>query len=112
MLMFMVAVVQAPLSRDHLNQATEWLPPGDWTIDWKDEFDGPAGETPANWFPLLGYNPDDFKANSEKGIRWSGTTANTSWMYSTKSGNHWLDGQGNLVTRVVADKTHDNSHGH
>jgi hypothetical protein len=85
------------------------LPAGEWELDWADEFEG-TGE-PENWYPLLGYNHEDFGSKTEKGIRWTGDTEDTAWMYSTRTGNHWLDGEGNLVLRIVADKTESNVHG-
>ena len=86
-----------------------WLPPGNWTIDWSDEFEG-EGELD-KWFPMLGYNPDEFKKRTEKALRWSGKTADSAWMYSTKEGNHWLDGEGNLVLQIVAKKNESNENG-
>lgn len=85
------------------------LPAGNWQLDWEDDFVG-TGQ-PENWFPLLGYNHEEFGSETEKGIRWTGDTEDTSWMYSTKEGNHWLDGEGNLVLRIIADKTESNVHG-
>ena len=80
----------------------EWLPPGgDWVMDWNDEFEG-TGE-PDQWYPMLGFDPDSFANANEKGLRWSGTTADTSWMFSTRSGNHWLDGNGNLVMQITSN---------
>lgn len=96
--------------------ASEWLPAGTWNLEWADEFTGTAGSTTdpkiTKWYPMLGYTPDEFLSKSEKGLRWSGSTENTSWFYSTKVGNHWRDGQGNLVIRIVNDKTGPvNAHG-
>ncbi|QDT02406.1 Glucan endo-1,3-beta-glucosidase A1 precursor [Rubripirellula lacrimiformis] len=91
------------------DQASQWVPAGDWELDWADEFSGKG--MPDKWFPLLGYNPPEFQANTSKGIRWSGSTEESAWMYSTKTGNHVLDGKGNLVLRIVADKTDTNEHG-
>ncbi|MFG0255677.1 MAG: family 16 glycosylhydrolase, partial [Rhodopirellula sp. JB053] len=90
-------------------QTDQWVPPGDWQLEWADEFDG-RGE-PKNWYPLLGYDPTAFRENTAKGLRWSGASEDTAWMYSTKSGNHILDGKGHLVLRVVCDKTQLNEHG-
>ncbi|MEO0514807.1 MAG: glycoside hydrolase family 16 protein [Planctomycetota bacterium] len=86
-------------------------PAGYNTIDWQDEFNG-SGE-PANWYPLLGYDPGEYNSKDEKGIRWAGGTENTAWMYSTSYDNlmpdgnptYWLDGNGHLVLRAVSDKT-------
>ena len=89
----------------------EWTPPGsNWTLDWNDEFNGTG--LPNQWYPMLGYNPDDFATQNEKALRWTGSTANTAWMYSTKTGNHWLNGNGKLVLRAIADKTSTNVHGY
>jgi len=89
----------------------EWTPPGsNWTLDWNDEFNGTG--LPGQWFPMLGYNPDAYANNTEKALRWTGNTANTAWMYSTKTGNHWLNGNGKLVMRAISDKTSSNVHGH
>lgn len=88
---------------------TEWLPPGNWQLDWADEFSG-TGEI-SKWFPLLGYNAPAFETNDRKGIRWSGSTEESSRMYSTRDGNHWLNGEGQLVMRIVTDKTQQNEHG-
>jgi len=90
----------------------EWLPPlesGKWELDWSDEFDG-NGE-PEKWYPLLGYDPEAFAKSSEKGIRWSGKTADSAWMYSTKTGNHWKNGEGQLVMQIAANKKKSNEHG-
>lgn len=92
-----------------IEEPKEWLPEGDWKLDWADEFSG-EGE-PAKWFPLLGYNAPAFEKSSRKGIRWSGKTEESSHMYSTRSGNHWLNGEGQLVLRIVTDKTRQNEHG-
>lgn len=96
----------------------EWLPGGahGWTLEWSSEFIGPAGDennpNVTKWYPMLGWTPEDFKANPHKGLRWTGDTAESSWFYSTKTGNHWLDGQGNLILRAVVDKTAaPNEHG-
>lgn len=89
-------------------QGTEWLPSGTWSLEWSDEFNGAAGSATdskvTKWYPMLGYTPTDFTNNAEKGLRWSGSTEDTARFYSTKVGNHWLDGQGNLLIRAVADK--------
>ena len=87
----------------------DWTPEGEWVIDWQDEFEG-DGE-PENWYPLLGYNHVDFAEKSEKGIRWNGKTEDTAQMYSAKSGHHWLNGEGQMVLRIVADKTKENANG-
>lgn len=89
--------------------SAEWLPPGEWTLEWADEFLGPAGdETNPNvkhWYPMLGWTPTDFKTKTEKGLRWNGKTAESSQFYSTKTGNHWLTGDGTLLLRASVDKT-------
>ena len=90
-------------------ESDEWTPEGDWVIDWQDEFDG-TGE-PENWYPFLGYTPDEFAEKSVKGIRWNGQTEDSAQMYSAKSGHHWLNGKGQLVLRIVADKTKINANG-
>lgn len=87
-----------------------WLPPGSWDLEWQDEFSG-TGE-PLEWYPMLGYNSEEYAANSEKGLRWSGPTAESAHMYSTRSGNHWLNGEGQLVVRAISDKEGpENEHG-
>ena len=88
---------------------SDWTPEGNWVIQWQDEFEG-SGE-PENWYPFLGHTPTDFKDKTEKGLRWNGKTEQTAQMYSAKSGNHWLNGDGQLVLRVVADKTQKNANG-
>ena len=88
---------------------SDWTPEGNWVIQWQDEFEG-SGE-PENWYPFLGHTPTDFKDKTEKGLRWNGKTEQTAQMYSTKSENHWLNGEGQLVLRVVADKTQKNANG-
>jgi len=96
-------------SREKSSQ-DQWTPPGaEWELDWQDEFEG-SGET-EKWYPMLGYNPEAYKASTEKGLRWSGKTEDSAWMYTSKTGNHWLDGDGNLVLRIVSDKTKSNEHG-
>ncbi|MDF1740985.1 MAG: family 16 glycosylhydrolase [Verrucomicrobiales bacterium] len=96
-----------PVAKDETTP--EWLPEGKWALDWSDEFSG-EGEL-EKWYPLLGYNPPAFKKNEAKGIRWSGKTEESSHMYSVKSGHHWLNGDGQLVMRIVTDKTKKNEHG-
>lgn len=98
--------------------SAEWLPgaAARWTLEWSSEFNGDAGdETHPNvtrWYPMLGWTPEDFKTQSDKGLRWTGNTDDSAWFYSTKTGNHWLDGQGNLILRAVVDKTAPpNDHG-
>ncbi|WFB35990.1 family 16 glycosylhydrolase [Kiritimatiellota bacterium B12222] len=101
------------ISAPYANAAEEeqtWLPEGSWDLEWQDEFSG-TGE-PENWYPMLGYNSEEYKAASEKGLRWTGSTAESARMYSTKSGNHWLNGEGQLVIRAITDKTApENEHG-
>ena len=87
----------------------DWTPEGNWVIDWRDEFDGSGA--PKNWYPFLGYNPEAYASKSEKGLRWNGKTEDTSQMYSVKSGHHWLNGEGQLVLRIAADKTQTNANG-
>lgn len=96
---------------------TDFLPAGDWELEWSDEFEGDAG-SPTDpkidkWYPMLGYTPTDFQNNSEKGLRWSdGMDPNTAQMYSTRVGNHWRDGEGNLLIRASVDKVGPgNAHG-
>ena len=86
-----------------------WTPEGNWKIDWQDEFDG-TGE-PKKWYPFLGHTPTDFTDKNEKGLRWTGKSEDTSWMYTSKTGNHWLNGEGQLVMRIVADKSQTNANG-
>lgn len=90
-------------------QGGEWLPSGSWQLEWSDEFSG-TGQ-PTAWHPMLGYTPGDYQNNNEKGLRWNGPTENTSQMYSTRTGNHWLNGQGQLVIRAICDKTSSNANG-
>ncbi len=53
------------------------------------------------WYPFLGYTPTDFREKTEKGLRWSdGSDPNTAQMFSSKTGNHWRDGDGNLADRA------------
>lgn len=87
----------------------EWTPEGQWVIDWEDEFDGKG--SPKNWYPFLGYTPTDFADRTEKGIRWNGNTEDSAQMYSAKSGHHWLNGEGQLVLQIAADKTKTNNNG-
>lgn len=91
------------------SSGSEWLPPGSWTLDWSDEFEG-AGAI-SKWYPFLGYTPEDFGSKSEFPLRWTGPTADTASMYSTKTGNHWLNGQGQMVMQMVNDKTQSNANG-
>ncbi|MFK7768568.1 MAG: family 16 glycosylhydrolase [Mariniblastus sp.] len=91
------------------SRSANWTPEGDWKIDWQDEFDGTG--FPRNWYPFLGYTPTDFEERTEKGIRWSGATEDTAWMYTSKTGNHWLNGDGQLVMRIVAEKEKANANG-
>ena len=86
-----------------------WTPEGEWTIEWQDEFDGTG--SPEKWYPFLGPTPTDFTDKTEKGLRWTGNTEDTSWMYTSKTGNHWLNGEGQLVMRIVADKNETNANG-
>jgi beta-glucanase (GH16 family) len=87
----------------------EWLPDGDWALDWSDEFSGDGAVE--QWYPMLGYTPGDYTTKTEKGLRWNGKTEDTARMYSTQSGNHWLNGDGQLVIRAVCDKTESNTNG-
>ncbi|MGJ8653081.1 MAG: glycoside hydrolase family 16 protein [Opitutaceae bacterium] len=88
----------------------EWLPDGNWALDWADEFSGSGSVD--NWHPMLGWTPTDYLNEDEKGLRWNGATANTAQMYSMRSGHHWLNGEGQLVIRAVCDKTQSNANGH
>jgi hypothetical protein len=92
----------------------EWLPAGNWELDWSDEFTGSGSID--NWYPMLGWGPNEFfptgnEYSSEKPLR---TTdgAETASMYSTASGNHWLNGQGQMVIRAIVDKTDSNLNGY
>jgi beta-glucanase (GH16 family) len=87
----------------------EWLPAGEWTLDWSDEFSG-EGEV-EQWHPMLGYTPTDYQTKDEKGLRWNGATEESAQMYSTRNGNHWLNGEGQLVIRAICDKTVSNDNG-
>ncbi len=87
----------------------DWTPPGNWSIQWQDEFDGSG--IPENWHPFLGYTPPDFSKRTEKGLRWNGKTEDSSQMYSAKSGHHWLNGEGQLVLRIATDKAASNANG-
>ena len=97
------------LGDDTQSNTRQWVPPGQWVLDWADEFEG-TGQ-PDKWFPMLGYNPPAFQKNESKGLRWSGSTEESAWMTSTKTGNHLLSGKGDLVMRIVCDKTDTNEHG-
>jgi beta-glucanase (GH16 family) len=88
---------------------TEWLPAGEWTLDWADEFSG-QGEVD-KWYPMLGYTPEEFSNKERKGLRWNGATEHSAEMYSTRSGNHWLNGEGQLVIRAITDKAALNDNG-
>lgn len=88
---------------------TTWVPPGTWKLSWADEFSG-TGEL-EKWYPMLGYDPEAFKVNSAKGLRWSGPTEESAWMYSTKTGNHKLNGSGQLMLQIACDKATANEHG-
>ncbi|MGZ0709468.1 glycoside hydrolase family 16 protein [Coraliomargarita sp. W4R53] len=91
------------------NADSEWLPEGDWALDWSDEFSG-SGEVD-QWYPMLGYTPEEFAKNDEKGLRWNGPTEDTAQMYSARSDQHWLNGDGQLVIRAVSDKNDSNANG-
>ncbi len=89
---------------------TDYLPAGNWNLEWQDEFTGSAGNATdpkiTKWYPFLGYTPTDFANNTEKGLRWAnGSDPNTAQMYSTKTGNHWRDGSGHLLIQAICDKT-------
>jgi len=87
------------------------LPPGTWLVDWTDEFTGDEFEVPSKWYPLIGYNPESYAVNEEKGLRWSdGLDPATARMYSVKD-QHWLDGEGNLLLHAASDKTQQTVHG-
>ena len=89
--------------------ASQWTPEGDWVIDWQDEFNGTG--LPENWYPFLGYTPEEFTNKKEKGLRWNGATEETSQMYSSKRGQHWLNGKGQLVLQISTDKAASNANG-
>ncbi len=95
--------------------SAEWRPAGEWSLEWSDEFNGAAGDENdskvTKWYPMLGWTPEDFESKANKGLRWKGKTDETAWFYSTKTGNHWIDGQGNLILRAVSDKTNPNENG-
>ncbi len=87
---------------------TDFLPDGYWELEWQSEFNGEAGDSEdpkvTGWYPFLGYTPTEFSGNAEKGLRWSdGLDPNTARMHSTRAGNHWLDGEGNLLLQIVTD---------
>ena len=88
---------------------SDWTPDGQWKIDWQDEFDGTG--LPENWYPFLGYTPEDFANKTEKGIRWNGKDEDSSQMYSAKKGQHWLNGKGQLLLQISTDKTKSNANG-
>jgi beta-glucanase (GH16 family) len=88
---------------------SEWLPDGNWALDWSDEFSG-TGDV-EQWYPMLGYTPGEFTEKDEKGLRWNGSSEDTAQMYSARSGQHWLNGEGQLVIRAVSDKTESNANG-
>lgn len=87
----------------------EWLPEGDWSLDWADEFSGEG--TTDKWHPMLGYTPTDYLKADQKGLRWNGSTEESAQMYSMRSGHHWLNGEGQLVVRAVCNKTESNLNG-
>ncbi len=89
----------------------EWLPPGSWRLDptLSDEFNK-AG-LPEKFFPMLGYGPEDYAANIEKGLRWNEPyDPETAAMHSTKFGNHWVK-DGVLAMQVITDKSRTNKLG-
>ncbi|SMP48562.1 Glycosyl hydrolases family 16 [Neorhodopirellula lusitana] len=100
---------QVVASADNPDASSQWVPEGKWELTWADEFSGKG--MPEKWYPMLGYDPEAFKKNEAKGLRWSGATEDSAWMYSTKTGNHILNGSGQLVLRITADKTQSNEHG-
>ncbi|MGE9290841.1 MAG: glycoside hydrolase family 16 protein [Puniceicoccales bacterium] len=87
----------------------DWLPEGKWELEWADEFSGSGSID--EWYPMLGYTPEEYQGKESKGLRWNGPTEGSAQMYSSKKGNHWLNGEGQLVIRVVADKTETNDNG-
>ena len=87
----------------------DWTPEGDWELDWQDEFDGTG--TPEAWHPFLGYTPVEYAEKTEKGLRWNGKDEDSAQMYSAKTGQHWLNGNGQLVLQISADKTKSNANG-
>jgi len=92
-----------------VSHLANWTPEGEWSIDWQDEFDGKG--SPKKWYPFLGHTPTDFADRTEKGLRWTGKTEDSSWMYTSKTGNHVLNGKGQLVMRIVAEKDKTNANG-
>ena len=110
---FSLAMISLLVTRaDEPKTDIEFLPElksGEWVLDWSDEFSGEG--TPDKWYPFIGTNKEDYATVVEKGIRWAGSEANTAAMYSTKTGNHWLDGNGNLVIQAVTVKTETNALG-
>jgi hypothetical protein len=88
---------------------SEWLPEGEWALDWADEFSG-EGAT-EKWHPMLGYTPTDYLNNDGKGLRWNGSSEDSAQMYSMRSGHHWLNGEGQLVIRAVCNKAESNLNG-
>ena len=102
--------------------AGQFLPPlssGSWNPvpDWADEFTGNGingTNEPANWFAHMGTGWWSYDTTNEKGLRWSGSTPDSAWMFSTKfantlsdgKGTYYLDGsaEGHLVLRAAVDK--------
>ena len=87
----------------------DWTHEGDWELDWQDEFNGTG--LPKKWYPFLGYTPVEFARKTEKGLRWNGKMENSAQMYSAKTGQHWLNGKGQLVLQIATDKTKSNRNG-
>lgn len=110
LLLLCVCIVSGPChSFSGEENGREWLPEGEWNLEWADEFE--AGAEVEKWYPLLGYNQVEFAEKEAKGIRWAGSTEETSHMYSAKTGHHWINEDGHLVLRIVCDKTRENELG-
>ncbi|MDQ8193873.1 family 16 glycosylhydrolase [Coraliomargarita sp. SDUM461004] len=88
---------------------SEWLPAGDWLLDWSDEFTGEG--TVEKWYPMLGYTPEEFANKSSKGLRWNGSTEASAQMYSARKGQHWLNGDGQLIIRASSSRSTSNENG-
>lgn len=110
---FLVGFISAAMAfGQETEKPNDFLPKlenGKWVLDWADEFSGTG--MPKNWYPFIASNKEEYAKRTEKGLRWAGGNENTAAMYSTKTGNHWLDGEGNLVIQAVTDKTQTNALG-
>ncbi|WFB37760.1 glycoside hydrolase family 16 protein [Kiritimatiellota bacterium B12222] len=95
----------------------EWLPEGEWVLDeaLSDDFSG-SGEV-VGWYPYLGGGPHEyFEGGSHHLPEWpmrytTDGDRETAEMYSSKTGNHWLNGSGQLVIRAISDKNDLNKNG-